>query len=154
MGRNRPGRNFQPVLIILQIICMQCLFYLGWGTFAAACHIILESPIALDHFFTDRYVNFSSWGGWTECLINLCSGVIGAYLLSVVVEKSKKCVDFTFTVYFIHVITCSNFRDFPLMWEWWISIIISSIVMASLGEYWCAQQEMEDIPAIAASYEH
>ena len=29
-----------------------------------------------------------------------------AWLLSVVVEKSKKCVDFTFTLYFIDVIVC------------------------------------------------
>jgi hypothetical protein len=29
-----------------------------------------------------------------------------AYLLSIIVEKSKKCVDFTFTLYFIHITVC------------------------------------------------
>jgi len=27
-------------------------------------------------------------------------------LLSIIVEKSKKCVDFTFTLYFIHITVC------------------------------------------------
>lgn len=153
MVRSRGKRDFQPVLIILQIVCLQCFFYLGMGTLAAVCHVIWDTPVALDHFFTDRYVNFNSWSGFSECLRNVMTGVIGAYLLSVVVEKSKKCVDFTFTVYFLHILACCIYQEFPLVWEWWVSLVVSSVVMATLGEYWCATIEMEDIPAVASAYE-
>ncbi|RYH31800.1 hypothetical protein EON65_01930 [archaeon] len=34
-----------------------------------------------------------------------------AYLLSVIVEKSKKCVDFTFTLYFLHIINCTYYSQ-------------------------------------------
>ena len=62
------------------------------------------------------------------------------------VEKSKKCVDFTFTLFFIHTIICTFYDSFPLNWEWWLVQVIASVLMASLGEYLCAQKEMEDIP--------
>ena len=153
MTGKRGNRQFQPVLIILQIVCMQSLFYLGMGTFAALCHVIWDTPVALDRFFTDRYVNFNSWSGFSECSKNMITGVIGAHLLSIVVEKSKKCVDFTFTVYFFHVIFCCIYQEFPLVWEWWVSLVVSSVIMATLGEYWCASKEMEDIPAVASIYE-
>ena len=154
MGRSRNRvKDFQPVLIVLQIICMQCFFYLAMGTLAALSHVIWDTPVALDHMFTDGYVNFHSWSGWSACLGNIATGVAGAYLLSIVVEKSKKCVDFTFTVYFFHIIACSIYQEFPLVWEWWLSIVVSSVIMATLGEYWCASIEMEDIPAVASAYD-
>lgn len=34
-----------------------------------------------------------------------------AYLLSLVVEKSKKCVDFTFTLYFLHIMSCAMYQE-------------------------------------------
>ena len=151
MARSKSAREFQPVLIVLQIVTMQCFFYLGMGTLNAVCHVVFELPVNMDHFFTDEYVNFGTLTGFLNCLMNMASGVIGAYLLSFIVEKSKKCVDFTFTVYFLHIVICSIYSEFPLVWEWWASIVVSSVIMATLGEYWCANIEMQDIPAVAAT---
>jgi hypothetical protein len=85
-------------------------------------------------------------------------------------------VDFTFTLYFVHIIVCcfyyevsvlvvsllhdvSRLHDrsgcvliqFPLEWEWWLINVISSVFMASLGEYICSRNELEDIPLYAPS---
>ncbi len=38
-----------------------------------------------------------------------------AYLLSMIVEKSKKCVDFTFTLVFLHVIITSYYYEVRYM---------------------------------------
>lgn len=99
-----------------------------------------------------------------------------AYLLSIIVEKSKKCVDFTFTLYLIHVIICTFYyqvtcyflfiyfnckpfcitsctQQFPLDWEWWLVIVVSSVVMASIGEYICSRNELEDIPLYSPSFD-
>eukprot|EP01035_Chromulina_nebulosa_P021292 gene21292-27588_t len=76
----------------------------------------------------------------------MVSSVVGSYLLLIIVEKSKKCVDFTFTLYFIHIIICTMFYQFPLVWEWWLVQVVASVLMATLGEYWCSRNELEDIP--------
>jgi hypothetical protein len=41
--------------------------------------------------------------------------------------------------------------QFPLEWEWWLINVISSVFMASLGEYICSRNELEDIPLYAPS---
>ncbi|CAE7480729.1 sys1, partial [Symbiodinium microadriaticum] len=77
-----------------------------------------------------------------------------AWLLSIIVEKSKKCVDFTFTCFFIHTVVCTFYESFPLNWEWWLIQVVASVLMASLGEYLCARKEMEDIPLYSPDQHH
>lgn len=36
--------------------------------------------------------------------------MLRAYLLSIIVERSKKCVDFTFTLYFVHIVACMFYQ--------------------------------------------
>jgi hypothetical protein len=40
---------------------------------------------------------------------------------------------------------------FPLEWQWWLVEIISSVTMATVGEYLCARNELEDIPLYSTS---
>lgn len=72
-------------------------------------------------------------------------------MLSVVVERLKKCLDFTFTLYFIHVIICSLYEGFPVEWGFWMSNAVSFLVMVFLGEYLCSRLEMENIPLYVPS---
>jgi hypothetical protein len=137
---------FDPIFITAQIVAMQCFFYLSMGTLWGLIHIIFDTPVSLDHFFTPKYVNFVSISGWIETLATLTCGVAGAYLLCAIVERSKKCVDFTFTLYFLHVVFCSAYQSFPLQWEWWLTHIVASVGMATLGELLCARNELQDIP--------
>mmetsp|Transcript_21182 Transcript_21182/g.35537 ORF Transcript_21182/g.35537 Transcript_21182/m.35537 type:complete len:116 (+) Transcript_21182:66-413(+) len=98
--------SFDPLLITYQIISMQCFHYLAMGTLLGIFHAIFDINVSLDHFFTPRFVNFVSLVGMVETLTILLSSLAGSYLLSIIVEKAKKCVDFTFTFYFIHTIIC------------------------------------------------
>ena len=62
-------------------------------------------------------------------------------------ERSKKCVDFTVTLYILHVLFCMYYDgNIPFIWEWWFSIVVSSVICASLGEFLCSRAEMDDIP--------
>lgn len=62
-------------------------------------------------------------------------------------ERSKKCVDFTATLYILHVVFCVSYDGaIPFLWEWWLPLIVSSVICASLGEFLCSRAEMEDIP--------
>lgn len=68
--------------------------------------------------------------------------------MAIIVEKSKKCLDFSFTLFMIHLFLVCVYDGFPSTWDWWIVHIFSMIAMVLLGEYLCAKREMEDIPLL------
>ena len=68
--------------------------------------------------------------------------------MAIIVEKSKKCLDFSFTLFVVHFFIVCFYDGFPGTWDWWIVHIISMVVMVLLGEYLCAKKEMEDIPLL------
>lgn len=104
------------------------------GSILGVFHVIFESSISLDHFFSPRIASFSTGSGLANACCIILAGVIGygifhllsthtltrirrktlnlfyfissAFLLSIIVERSKKCVDFTATLYIIHVFSC------------------------------------------------
>ena len=71
-----------------------------------------------------------------------------AVLLAIIVEKSKKCLDFAFTLFVIHLGFCTAYDGMPRTWDWWIVNILGTIVMILLGEYVCSLREMSDIPLL------
>jgi len=57
--------------------------------------------------------------------------------LSLIIEKSKKCLDFTITTITLHLIlTVIYNKDFGALasWGWWITNVGGMIVMVCLGE--------------------
>ena len=89
---------------------LQGFFYLTMGTLWGLNHILFSSPVSLDRFFTSQYIDFVTISGWIETFSTLICAVAGAYLLSLIVERSKKCVDFTFTLYFLHTVMCMFYQ--------------------------------------------
>ena len=71
-----------------------------------------------------------------------------AVLLAIIVEKSKKCLDFSVTLFLIHIVTCSIYGGFPSTWDWWIIHVMGMIAMVVLGEYLCSKKELSDIPLL------
>ena len=117
-------------------------------------HVIFETPISLNNFFSAHYHSLALSSGFPTSSCLLLASVSGAFLLSMIVERSKKCVDFTFTTYMLHAMLCFYWDGtFPLEWEFWMAIIASSIICASLGEFLCSRTEMEDIPLYVNSGE-
>jgi hypothetical protein len=70
-------------------------------------------------------------------------------MLAIVVEKSRKCLDFGTTVYLYHLLFCAIFDGFPATYGWWITHSVCAVVMVVLGEYLCSLREMQDIPLLA-----
>ena len=63
--------------------------------------------------------------------------------MCVVVERAKKCLDFTATVHLIHLCCTVMYDGFPGSWEWWVINFVSVVVMALLGEFLCMRREMQ-----------
>lgn len=69
-----------------------------------------------------------------------------AILLALIIERAKKCVDFTSTLFIIHTIACWSYKEFPQSWSWWSVHLVAAVNMAVLGEYLCSRRELQDIP--------
>ena len=79
---------------------------------------------------------------------SLVASTDSAVLLAVIVEKSKKCLDFAVTLFIIHLLLCWGYNGIPAVSDWWIVHIAGTIVMVLLGEYLCSLKEMQDIPLL------
>jgi protein SYS1 len=72
-----------------------------------------------------------------------------AVLLAVIVEKSKKCLDFCVTYFLLHLILSSWYSGhFPRTSDWWIVHLAATLIMVLVGEYLCSRKELSDIPLL------
>lgn len=62
------------------------------------------------------------------------------------VERAKKCLDFSATVYIIHLFICIIYGGWPSSLTWWIVNGTGIAVMALLGEHLCMRRELQEIP--------
>ncbi|KAL0591985.1 hypothetical protein ABG067_000638 [Albugo candida] len=137
--------QWDPKLIVLQIICLQCSFYISQGVLLFLCH---GFSLTFDDFFAYYAQNLSNVEGIKNSFSVIASSVISAIALSVFVERAKKCLDFGITLYFVDLIIHSIYLDFPRSWEWWIVHVIALAITVLLGEYLCSRQELQDIPML------
>ncbi|KAL7427220.1 hypothetical protein ACHAXH_002182 [Discostella pseudostelligera] len=139
---------FNPRLILSQIIALQSFHYVVLGIIFQVNHVLFATSITLDRIFTSKYLDIWSALGWIDNAAVLMSSVIGSLLLAIIVEKSKKCLDFSVTLFLIHIILCSIYDGCPSTWDWWIVHILGMILMVILGEYCCSKRELSDIPLL------
>jgi len=70
-------------------------------------------------------------------------------LLALIVEKSKKCLDFSVTLFVVHVVLCTVYSGkLPSTFDWWIVHVMGMIIMVVMGEYFCSKRELSDIPLL------
>lgn len=69
-----------------------------------------------------------------------------AGVLPYVIERAKKCLDFSATLYIIHIFICIVYGGWPSSTTWWIVNITGFAVMALFGEYLCIKRELREIP--------
>lgn len=63
------------------------------------------------------------------------------------VRRSKKCADFSFTIYCIHCALCWAYgKAFPNSAAFWVCLVTSFALTAVIAERLCMWEELEDIP--------
>lgn len=169
--RGGNGLGFNPRLIFSQICALQCYHYLFLGlllevstksdfstysrfyclTFVSQIKvnkIFYGTSITIERIFTDKYIKLFNWTGWSDISAILLSSLLGSVLLAIIVEKSKKCLDFSVTLFLIHVTLCTVYDGIPSTWDWWMVHVFGTIIMTLFGEYLCARKELDDIPLL------
>ncbi|MFS7974246.1 hypothetical protein Hanom_Chr09g00866321 [Helianthus anomalus] len=137
---------WDPWLIVAQIVCIQCLYYLTLGVFMAIFVGTRVSRMSLVYFFDYAAVTISTVTGWCVIASFLLSSLAGAGFLLYLIERAKKCLDFSATVYIIHLCICILYGGWPSSITWWVVNGTGLAIMALLGEYLCIKHELREIP--------
>ncbi|KAF4078992.1 hypothetical protein AMELA_G00187950 [Ameiurus melas] len=117
---------WDPVLIISQIILMQCIYY------SFVCRGIL---------------GFSTTHGRLSMMAFILNSLTCALGLWLFIRRGKQCLDFTVTVHFFHMIGCWIYNShLPAALSWWLVNVACIALMAVIGEYLCMRTELRAIP--------
>ncbi|XP_042429307.1 protein SYS1 homolog [Zingiber officinale] len=151
-GTRRRGIMFygtivwDPWLILAQIVSLQCLYYLTLGFFMVLLVGTRVSWMSLMYFFDFSMLVASTVTGWCAIVSFILSSLAGAVFLLYLIERAKKCLDFSATLYIIHLFISIIYGGWPSSITWWVVNIIGLALMSLLGEWLCIRREMQEIP--------
>ncbi|KAG2313742.1 hypothetical protein Bca52824_025299 [Brassica carinata] len=124
---------WDPWLIAGQIICLQCSFYLTLGVLMILFLGLRVPRLSLVYFFDYATLTTCTLTGWAVYMVFL-------------VERARKCLDFSATLYIIHLFFCIVYGGWPSSIAWWVVNGTGLAVMALLAEYLCIKREQREIP--------
>ncbi|KAG5523395.1 hypothetical protein RHGRI_035270 [Rhododendron griersonianum] len=125
--------SWDPWLIVVQIVCLQCLYYLTLGVFMAILVGTRVSRMSLVYFFDYAAITASTVTGWCVIASFVLGSLAGSVYLLYLVERAKKCLDFSASLYIIHLFICIMYGGWPSSITWWIVNGTGIAVMALLG---------------------
>ncbi|GMH81577.1 hypothetical protein TL16_g08975, partial [Triparma laevis f. inornata] len=138
--------DFHPRLIILQIVALQCYHYITLSLLYLLSHLLTSTPLTLSLLFSP--LTLTSVTSVISSLTHILAYLSTATGLMLIIEKSKKCLDFTVTVFLVHFCFCCIHSGWPGSWEWWIFNVAGVICCVCLGEWLCSWREMKEIPSL------
>ncbi|MGH0157005.1 UNVERIFIED_CONTAM: hypothetical protein FKN15_040193 [Acipenser sinensis] len=92
-------------------------------------------------------LGFSTPQGRLSMMAFILNSLTCALGLWFFVRRGKKCLDFTVTIHFFHLIGCWIYNArFPGALSWWLVNVVCMALMAVIGEYLCMRTELRAIP--------
>ncbi|CAN1168256.1 Protein SYS1 homolog [Linum perenne] len=137
---------WDPWLILAQIVCLQCFYYLILGLSLSLLVGTRVSRLSLVYFFDFVAVTPASVTGWCVIASFFISSLAGSGCMLYLIERSKKCLDFSATIYITHLFICLVYGGWPSSLTWWVVNITGLAVMTFLGEHLCMKRERLEIP--------
>jgi hypothetical protein len=139
--------QWDPVLIIAQIIALQSVFYISLGGCVSLVDFLVGSHRSLDHLFVYQMTSLRDLHGKLLMTASLVNALLGGLSLWYIVQRTRQCWDFATTVFLIHVIVsiCVN-GNIASSASWWLTTVVGTVLMTVVGEFLCMRTEMKAIP--------
>lgn len=139
--------TWDPLLIVSQIVAMQCVMYVGLGVWMVIMDTLIGSSRSLDHLFKYQEIHVRDVNGKLVITAFVLNALIGSLGLWFIVQRTKQCLDFTCTVHLIHLFACWFYNaHFPNAFSWWLLNIACLAIMCVCGEFLCMRTELQAIP--------
>ncbi|XP_046680348.1 protein SYS1 homolog [Homalodisca vitripennis] len=139
--------QWDPLLIVAQIIALQCVYYVALGLWLAAVNLLVGTSRSLDHLFRYQEIHVRDVPGKLIIASFVLNSLTGACGLWCLVQRTKQCLDFSCTAHLIHLLACWSYNgQFPLSISWWLLHIACLAIMCICGEFLCMRSELKAIP--------
>jgi len=138
--------SFDPVLVLAQIVALQCAFYLVVGVWLLLFASLFGAEVSVGALLSGPALNYRHVFGWPPILAFLLVVPPCAYLLVALVGRARLCLDFVATAYAFHLLICLGYAGLPTNFEWWLVNGLALVGTVVFGELLCQRREMEDIP--------
>eukprot|EP01121_Diplochlamys_sp_Union-15-3_P020526 TRINITY_DN8024_c0_g1_i1.p1 TRINITY_DN8024_c0_g1~~TRINITY_DN8024_c0_g1_i1.p1 ORF type:complete len:177 (-),score=22.40 TRINITY_DN8024_c0_g1_i1:53-514(-) len=135
---------WDPRLIIAQIITTQTCYYAFLSILLLILDLCFGQQISLDQIFDPKVLSFASSRGRITIISFAINAFVGGMSMVWIVERAKKCLDFTLTSHLIHLLACWFIYGSP-GYVWLLTNTISAIIQCLLGEYLCMNRELKEI---------
>ncbi|XP_067616133.1 protein SYS1 homolog [Eurosta solidaginis] len=142
-------RNTQwdPLLLITQIISMQSCLYFTLGLLVFFANILAGDNYTLDNVFEYHEIHISNAGGRLIILAFVLNSFVASLALWCIVRRAKLCLDFSCTYHILHLLICWWYNSkFPSNISWWLLNAITTTIMCIGGEFLCLKSELKEIP--------
>jgi len=139
--------QWDPILIVSQIITIQTLFYTSLGILIYVSDCMTGQSPALSHLFSYQEIGVKTSHGRLIIFSYLLNALFGSIVLWHLVQRAKPCLDFSLTCHLIHLMICWFYnKSFPNSFMWWILNIICVTITCVCGEFLCLKTELKAIP--------
>ncbi|XP_057370732.1 protein SYS1 homolog [Daphnia carinata] len=139
---------WDPPLIISQIVAVQCIMYVSLGLWIILLlNVIAGHPVSIDYIFKYQEVNVKDVSGRLVVACFLLNSLISATSLWVIVQRTKLCLDFSVTAFFLHLVASLIYNSgWPYSASWWVLQFSCVTITCVLAEFLCMRSEMKSIP--------
>lgn len=141
--------QWDPLLLISQIIAMQSLLYVNLGAVTYILNLFFETDHRhrLDYLFDFREIHVTDVGGRLVICAFVLNSLAGAILLWLIVRRTKLCLDFSCTFHGVHLLICWWYSSaFPSTASFWLLNAVCATIMCVSGEFLCLRTELKEIP--------
>lgn len=139
--------QWDPWLLMSQIVSVQCSMYVSLGAMLIILGFIAGDSRTLDHIFEYHEIQVRDFGGKMVISAFVLNALVGSFLLWIIVERTKQCLDFSCTWHLIHLIICWFYNgEFPTTFSWWALNLACVTLMCVCGEFLCLRTELQAIP--------
>jgi len=138
---------WDPWMIISQILTLQCVFYVSLGLWLSIFDLASGNDKSLDQVFKYQELQFSTFNGKIVVASFVFTALNCALGLWYIVQRTKLCLDFSVTIYFLHLVACIYYNGgIPTTFSWWLINLVSTMVLCVTGEFLCMRTELQSIP--------
>jgi hypothetical protein len=125
---------------------MQLSYYLSLGLCTLGLSLILGYRPHLGQIFNPSSFDLSQ----NYCFLSISANVVNIFFvimsLAFIVEKANKCLDYTLTIFILHIVfVCFHTGKFPWSFEWWLINVGLIFITTILAEWTCMKIEQQEI---------
>jgi len=141
---------FDPPLIVAQIFALQSCYWFIYSVVTSLSCFLFGLSLSLGRMFDCESLQYQSNSfSFANVLSFFGTSFLSSYMMVVVVERSKKCLDFAATVHIFHFFVVFSYSSLP-GFSWWFCWSLSLFLMFVVGQSLCRKWEMEVIELSSA----